>query len=260
MYFSASQGSRMASARSHFLRRRLVPALLGSALLLVALLSAVAPGAGVTTFRGDCNYTSCPQPTSTSVPLWVWGSLALIVLLAIVAALLIYRYERRRRPPTTSPASEEPPPGGPTQGAVGAAGADLGSPPSNGGPSTAGAEASLAAASLAAPAVASSAAGSPPATASPAAAASPAPRPAYVEGPEDVAAVPALLAPDTSRPAAAAAPASDEPDIDSLMDELDRISGEILKKDAVRPKADMKGAASATPAAEDAVSDGSAEP
>jgi hypothetical protein len=242
----------MASARSHFLRRRLVPALLGSALLLVALFSAVAPGAGVPTFRGDCNYTSCPQPTSAPVPFWVWGSLALIVLLAVVAGLLIYRYERRRRPPT-SPSPDELSPSEPPQGAVGGRGPDLGTAPATG-PGTSGAGAVLAGASVAAPAVVSSAA------AAPVAAGSPATLPPYVEGPEDVAAVPAVLAADASRPSAAAAPASDEPDIDSLMDELDRISGEILKKDAARPKVDPKGAASGTPATDDAGSDGAAEP
>ena len=50
--------------------------------------------------------------------------------------------------------------------------------------------------------------------------------PSYVETPEDVAAPPPEIATD----AAAAAPAAGEGDIDSLMKELDKISGEILKR------------------------------
>lgn len=55
----------------------------------------------------------------------------------------------------------------------------------------------------------------------------------YVEGPDDVSTPPPVLVAPGAAPAAAAgpAPAADsEPDIDSLMAELDKISGEILKR------------------------------
>lgn len=64
----------------------------------------------------------------------------------------------------------------------------------------------------------------------------PAAAPAYLETPEDVGhpppVVPAAKPPPPSVPAGAAAPAAGEgePDIDSLMAELDKISGEILKR------------------------------
>ncbi|MCI4362867.1 MAG: hypothetical protein L3K13_00965 [Thermoplasmata archaeon] len=56
--------------------------------------------------------------------------------------------------------------------------------------------------------------------------------PAYMETEDDVGAAPTVMpsttaAADVPEPA----PGSEEPNIDSLMDELDRISGEILKKD-----------------------------
>jgi hypothetical protein len=78
--------------------------------------------------------------------------------------------------------------------------------------------------------------GAPPAGAGTAAAAPgapAAPTPPYVETPEDVGhAMPAVPAAGAAGAAAApaAAGAEGEPDIDSLMAELDKISGEILKK------------------------------
>jgi hypothetical protein len=72
----------------------------------------------------------------------------------------------------------------------------------------------------------------PPAGAGPAAAAPGGPTPPYVETPEDVGHAPPVVSPPAAAGAAAAvaAPAAAEPDIDSLMAELDKISGEILKK------------------------------
>jgi hypothetical protein len=75
--------------------------------------------------------------------------------------------------------------------------------------------------------------GAPPSGAGPAAPA--APTPPYIETPEDVGhAPPAVppMKPAAAAGAAAAAPAAaeGEPDIDSLMAELDKISGEILRK------------------------------
>jgi len=69
----------------------------------------------------------------------------------------------------------------------------------------------------------------------PAGGAPPSAAPAYLETPEDVAGAPASIPPTMAAAATvpAAAPAAAggaEPDIDSLMAELDKISGEILKR------------------------------
>ncbi|MGI0151545.1 MAG: hypothetical protein ACREC5_06385, partial [Thermoplasmata archaeon] len=71
-----------------------------------------------------------------------------------------------------------------------------------------------------------------------AAAAVPAVGATYLESPEDVGATaPPPVAPTPPKGAragaAVAGAAGEEPNIDALMDELDRISGEILKKDKV---------------------------
>jgi hypothetical protein len=59
--------------------------------------------------------------------------------------------------------------------------------------------------------------------------------PAYVETEDDVGAPPTVMpSPTPGVEVPEPPPGSEEPNIDSLMDELDRISGEILKKD---PKA-----------------------
>ncbi len=71
-----------------------------------------------------------------------------------------------------------------------------------------------------------------------AAAAPSGPTPPYIEGPEDVGHAPpvvpsgrgAATGAAVAAPAAAATAGEAEPDIDSLMAELDKISGEILKK------------------------------
>jgi hypothetical protein len=69
----------------------------------------------------------------------------------------------------------------------------------------------------------------------------PAAAPAYLETPEDVTRVPTPIPPATGAaatvPAAAVPGAAEgaEPDIDSLMAELDKISGEILKRAPKKP-------------------------
>ncbi|MGI0132861.1 MAG: hypothetical protein ACREDK_07230 [Thermoplasmata archaeon] len=75
--------------------------------------------------------------------------------------------------------------------------------------------------------------------------AAPGPEAAYLESPEDIgASTPSVAAPAAA--AGAAAGAEGESDIDSLMQELDRISGEILKRGT--PK---KGEAAAKPESTD---------
>ena len=58
----------------------------------------------------------------------------------------------------------------------------------------------------------------------------PAAAPAYLETPEDVGQAPPTVAVPRGAAAAPAAAEEAEPDIDSLMAELDKISGEILKR------------------------------
>ncbi len=138
--------------------------------------------------------SSCPYggcSTSSAVPTWELVSILVLVAAAVIAAALLLM--RRRRPPTQGTSMkpwEEPP-----AGAAGGPGA--GAPPGAGGP--------------VAP---------------------------YIEGPEDVGHPPPTVGttPAVGAGAGAAAGASagaassGEPDIDSLMAELDKISSEILKK------------------------------
>lgn len=120
-----------------------------------------------------------------------WWAFAAIVILILVALAAALILLRRRRTPPRGGLKPADIPSGPTAGASGGA-----TPP----PST---------------------------------------RPAYLETPDDVGgALPAVTAPAVSGSVAAtaagagagAAAAGDEPDIDSLMAELDKISGEILKR------------------------------
>lgn len=138
--------------------------------------------------------SSCPYggcTTSSSIPTWELVSILVLVAAAIIAAALILM--RRRRPPAASTVQAWK--GAPPAGAAGAV------PSAPSGP--------------------------------------PAP---YIEGPEDVGHAPPAISPKAATgtaatgagagagAAAAPAAAAGEPDIDSLMAELDKISGEILKK------------------------------
>jgi hypothetical protein len=132
------------------------------------------------------------------------------VIVLALLAGLFILMRRRRRPPTTAAPAGGQ---GPTP-PVGAA-----APPSNGPEEMAG-----------------------PASAIPAA--------TYVETPEDVGSAPPTLGTPPGAPAAAGAKAEAEPDIDSLMAELDKISGEILKrtpKKAAGPPGEEAGAEESPP-------------
>jgi hypothetical protein len=131
-----------------------------------------------------------------------WWIVGVIAVLVAAALVALLLLARRRRPPATGAPEAWAPPAG-TAGAA-AAGA---SPPPPG----------------------------------------PGASPAYLETPEDVgASMPAVGAAAAvgagAGAAAGAAAAEDEPDIDSLMAELDKISGEILKK---APKSGSGGSAGA---------------
>jgi hypothetical protein len=169
-------------ARTRF-RNRIVPVVLGLAMLAVVVAAGLTPNTGVVQAQTNSAYN---QPASSGLSPWVYlGAAALAIAAGLLLALFLMR---RRRPPATA----APPPVQAWQG---------GAPPP---PPTGGA---------------------PPAAA-----------PAYLETPEDVGgippAVPAAKLVGATAPAAAAAGTAGEaePDIDSLMAELDKISGEILKR------------------------------
>jgi len=169
----------MGRARS---RSRIVPIVLGLAMLAVVVAAGLTPNTGVVQAQTNTAYN---QPSSSPLSPWVYlGVAALVIVLGLLLALFLMR---RRRPPSSvvpppmQTWQESPPP-----------------PPTGGAP--------------------------------------PAAAPAYLETPEDVGRVPAAVPVSTA--AAVTAPAATgtaaaqggEPDIDSLMAELDKISGEILKR------------------------------
>jgi len=174
---------------------RLVPYLLGAALLGVTLFAAAGASGGTPPLTAStaCVYANCPTATNVS-PIAVIGILGLLALVAIVLGVFVLRDRRRgpRKPPAawsdTSAAASAGGPSGPS-----GPGASEAETPEVAGAAVAGGAAAGAAAAAA----------------------------AYTETPEDVAAP----LPEVPTPAAGGAS-----DIDSLMAELDRISGEILKR------------------------------
>lgn len=181
--------------------RRIVPAALGAAMLAVVIAAALAPNTGLAAAQSNCTYGQCPS-SSNSVPIWEWATIGAVVVLAALVGLFMLM--RRRRGP--------PPPGG---GAVAAGPV----PPSG-------------AAGPSAVPEPFSEAPMPPTPGSPA---------PYLETDEDVGTAPPTLGTPSSAGGAAAGRSETEPDIDSLMAELDKISGEILKrtpKKSAEPPAD----------------------
>jgi hypothetical protein len=164
--------------------RRIVPLVLGFAMLAVVVAAALSPNVGVVQAQTNSNYNQSP---SSGVPWWEYAAIGGIVAAALVVALAVL-FTRRRRPPAAAPPPMEAWQGGPS------------------GPS------------------APSAPAAPPPP--------PAAAPAYLETPEDVGhAPPAVPVSKAAAGAAGGAAAGEaEPDIDSLMAELDKISGEILKR------------------------------
>lgn len=158
-------------------------------MLAVVLTAGLFPNAGTVQAQSSCPYGGCA--TSSSVPVWEYVSILVIVAVAAILALLFIM--RRRRPPRAAPAV-----------AAGAAAA----PPAEGAPPWG--EQTTPAGTT----------------------------PSYLETPEDVGHAPPPVEAPAAPPAAPAAGAAaggaagaeGTSDIDSLMAELDRISGEILKK------------------------------
>jgi len=136
--------------------------------------------------------SSCPYGgCTTSSAIPTWELVSILVLIAAgVIAAALFLMRRRRQPPATSVQAWQ---GAPPAGA--GTGAAAAAPPSG-------------------------------------------PTPPYIETPEDVGHAPPVVPSGraagtgaaVAAPAAAATAGEAEPDIDSLMAELDKISGEILKK------------------------------
>jgi hypothetical protein len=179
--------------------RRALPSLLAFGMLALLLAVALAPDTGALPSQSDCQYGNCSTQANTT-PLWAWAAVGLFLLLLVaLVAILLVRHRRRGG----GGASSLPPPEATFSPQVG-------SPPPA-------AESTL----LPAAVVGASGAGAA------------AVAPAYLETEDDVAAPPTVMpaAAPAPAPAAAAPEGGEEPNIDSLMDELDRISGEILKKE-----------------------------
>ncbi len=180
---------------------RIVPVALGVGMLALVVAAGLSPNAGAVPAQSYCQYNQCVA--GTGIPWWALAAIAIVVVAALLGALLFMR--RGRRPPS----QPVQPYAGPPSGATGAAAAAAPSGPTG-----------------------------------------PAATPEYVESPSDVSAPPPVVPtsppagggtpPKAAAPAgtAPAKPATGEPDIDSLMAELDKISTEILK----RPKPPAGGA------------------
>lgn len=192
------------SSRSH--ARPLLPVVVSTGLLLLVVVAALLPNLGIGGATANCSYGSCPSSTAPNYNTY-YAALAVLAIVAVALGILLFM--RRRRGGSSPGPLTEAEPATPSSGA----------PSAPGGPEPAeqmapdAASGTVPAAAVAAPAV-------------PAAAGA-----AYIEGPEDVgAAPPAALG--AAAPAAAAEGGSE--DIDSLMQELDKISGEILKRPATK--------------------------
>jgi len=100
---------------------RIVPLALGIAMLAVVLTAGLFPNAGTVQAQSSCPYGGCT--TSSSVPVWEYVSILVVIAVAAILALLFIM--RRRRPPRA------------TMAAAGAAGGAAAAPPAWGEDSTA---------------------------------------------------------------------------------------------------------------------------
>ncbi len=162
-------------------------------MLAVIIAAALTPNLGAAAAPSAVQPASNYNQSPSSSGLSGLDYVAIAVVVLAVAVLIAYVFLRRRRPPSAAP-SVQPWQGGPAPGAAPPPAAPPPPPP-------------------------------------------PAAIPAYLETPEDVSQapppIPAAKGAATGAAAGAAAGAASaeaEPDIDSLMAELDKISGEILKR------------------------------
>jgi len=182
---------------------RIVPGALGLALAVVAIAASLGSGSGAAAGAANAACSYGVCPSGSGIsPTTLDLLLAGLVVVALVLGLLIYRDRRSRGPPPSQPAQPWVDSGGASGGPGGPAGPEAEAAAGGG---------------VAAGAVTS-----------------------YTETPEDVS-VPPPEVPGAAAGAPAAAEGQ-EGDIDSLMAELDRISGEILK----RGQTPKKGAPPAT--------------
>jgi uncharacterized membrane protein len=210
--------------------RTIVHLSLGLGMLAVVVAAGLSPNAGVVQASSNCTYGHCTSPST--FPYWLVGASVAAVVVALLLALLLLR---RRRRPGEPPSEWEGPrgPGGVPPGATGPEG------PGSVETAAIGAAAMTAAGAGEEPMWKEEAPGETPAepsagpsTEAPAEYAetppAPSPTPSAAAPPEPSSAVAASSVPLA---AAAALPAEEaEPDIDSLMAELEKISGEILKQ------------------------------
>jgi MYXO-CTERM domain-containing protein len=171
-------------------------------MLAIVIAAGLTPESGIVRASSNCTYGNCPA--STPFPVWAVATTIAVVVLALLLALLLLR--RRRRPPAAQAPPEWEGPAG--AGAGVAAGTTMGE---EGGEIPAWQEPP------------------PPPPDAPAGAVE---SPEYLEG--------AAVAPPVAAAGAAAVPGpapEAEPDIDSLMSELDKISEEILKRPTKKPPA-----------------------
>ena len=82
---------------------RIIPLTLGIAMLAVVLVAGLFPNAGTVQAQASCPYGGCSTPSS--VPVWEYVSIIVLIAVAAIVALLFIM--RRRRPPsaTTTPAA-----------------------------------------------------------------------------------------------------------------------------------------------------------
>lgn len=196
--------------------RRLVPTLLGVAMLAVIVLAALTPNIGVSSAQVNAQYTS-KSSSNTTLEYALIGVLVAAIVAALVGLLFFQRRKKRGGGGAAGGAGgvtawQEPPSGGPAPPTGGTGGAGQMAPAG----AVAGGGAGMAAAATTYDE-----------TSAPA-----------ETGPEWV----EPAAPATVGAAGAPAAGESEPDIDRLMKELDQISDDILKK--TPPK---KGAPPETP-------------
>ncbi|MFZ1023916.1 MAG: hypothetical protein WAN87_07260 [Thermoplasmata archaeon] len=102
---------------------KLLPILLGSTMLFVILAAALTPNFGSVAAQSNCPYGNCTSGSGSSFP-WISVFVALAVILAAIILALLVIYYRRRNPP--------PPQAAGPAGVGGAGGSGSPPPPSTG--------------------------------------------------------------------------------------------------------------------------------
>jgi hypothetical protein len=175
-----------------------IPLALSVAMVLIVVAAGLVPNTGVVAAQSNCQYASCSTPANSTTPVTWYVALGVLALIAVVLGIILLM---RRRPGGGSGSKPVEEWSGAEVGGSAAAVAGAGPTPTE----------------IEAPSAPSAPPSVPPGAGA-----------AYIEGPEDVAASPVL--PAVAVGAGAGAAAGGEADIDSLMQELDKISGEILKR------------------------------